>query len=108
MFFAPAASPSLLETATTTGRPLRRWDFAAMVTAVSAMPFASLAMVLPVAGAITSTSNSFLGPMGSTDRMSHRTSCPVRSSSRSSRSSEAPKRVSVKAEVSDTMGITVS
>ena len=98
----------MLDTATTTGLPLRRWDLTAMVTAVSAMPLASFAMVLPVAGAITSTSSSFLGPMGSTDGMSHRTSCPVRSSSRSSSSSDVPKRVSVKAEASEAMGITVS
>ena len=70
MFLALPARPSLVETASTTGRPFRKWDFAAMVTAVSAIPLANFPMVLPVAGAITSTSKSFFGPMGSTEGMS--------------------------------------
>ena len=94
--------------AITTGLPFRRWALAAIVTAVSVMPAASLAMVFPVAGAITRTSSSPLGPMGSTDGMSQSTSCPVKSSNRSIRSSEVPKRVSVKAEISDAIGMTVS
>ena len=89
------------------GAPVMQ-QLAAMVTAVSVMPAASLAMVLPVAGAITRTSSSPFGPMGSTAGMSHSTSRPVSSSIRSIRSSEVPKRVSVKAEVSEAMGITVS
>lgn len=79
-----------------------------MVTVVSVMPAASLAMVLPVAGAMTSTSSSPFGPMGSTDGRSHSTSFPVRSSSFSNRSSEVPNRVSVNAAFSDAMGMTVS
>ena len=40
-----------------------------MVTEESVTPAASLARVLPVQGQITSTSSSFLGPMGSAPRM---------------------------------------
>ena len=66
MFSAAPASASLVDTAITTGRPLRRWLFAAIVTGPSAMEFASFAYVFPVQGAMTSTSSSFFGPMGST------------------------------------------
>ena len=43
----------------------RRCAFAAMVTAVSVIPFASFARVLPVQGAIISASSGFFGPRGS-------------------------------------------
>ena len=108
MFLALPARPSLVETASTTGRPLRRCDLAAMVTAVSAIPFASFPMVLPVAGAMTSTSASPFGPSGSTEGISYSTSFPVICSRFSSSISELPKRVSVNAAFSETMGITVS
>ncbi len=49
----------------TSGRLLRRWDFAAISTGVSEMPFASLERVFPVQGAMTKISTSPLGPMGS-------------------------------------------
>ena len=47
-------------------RPLRRWLFAAMVTGVSAMEWASFARVFPVQGAIIKMSSHFFGPIGST------------------------------------------
>ena len=65
------------ETATMTGRPFRRWDFAAMVTGVSAMELLSFARVLPVQGAMTSASRSFFGPMGSASAMEQMGSTPV-------------------------------
>ena len=46
MFLAEAERPSLVEKAITTGLPHRRWDLAAMVTAVSVMPWASFANVI--------------------------------------------------------------
>ena len=65
MFSPLAPSPSFVETAITSGRSLRRCAFAAKVTGVSVMPFASLPSVLPVHGAIISASKSFWGPIGS-------------------------------------------
>ena len=66
MFSAAPPKASLVDTAMMTGRPFRRWLFAAMVTGPSAMLWASFAMVLPVQGAMINASNSFLGPIGST------------------------------------------
>ena len=66
MFSAAPANASLVEMAMMTGRPLRRWLFAAMVTGPSAMEWASLANVFPVQGAIISASSRRFGPMGST------------------------------------------
>ena len=54
MFSAEPESPSLVEKAITTGRPFRRWALAAMVTALSVIPWASFESVLPVHGAISS------------------------------------------------------
>ena len=50
---ADAPKPSLVDAASTRGLPLRRWALAAMVTAVSVMPWASLPRVLPVQGHTT-------------------------------------------------------
>ena len=47
------------------GRSHRRCAFAAMVTAVSVIPFAIFARVLPVQGAIIRYSRGFFGPSGS-------------------------------------------
>ena len=69
MFSAAPAKASLVDTAISTGRPLRRWLLAAIVTGVSAMLWASLASVFPVQGAMTSASKSFFGPIGSTSSM---------------------------------------
>ena len=98
----------MLARAMTTGRPLRRWAFTAMVTAVSVIPAASFARVFPVAGATTRTSSSPFGPMGSTDGISRRGFRPVISSRDRSSSSASPKRLSVSAAVSERMGVTVS
>ena len=53
----------------TNGRLLRKCAFAAIVTAVSVMPFAILASVFPVHGLITRASSSILGPSGSASTM---------------------------------------
>ena len=66
MFAAFPASASLVETARMMGASFRRWALAARVTGVSAMPFASFAIVFPVQGAMTSASSNALGPIGST------------------------------------------
>ncbi len=64
MFSAEPESPSLVESAITTGRPLRRWALAAMAALLSLNPCASRARVLPVQGAISSASSGSLGPRG--------------------------------------------
>ena len=69
MFFAAVPSASLVDTAKSTGRSLRKCALQASVTGVSVTPFANLASVLPVAGAITKISNSFFGPIGSAAKM---------------------------------------
>ena len=62
---AEAPKPSLVAMDKSTGRCILRWLFTAMVTGVSVIPFAIFPKVLPVQGATTSTSQIFLGPMGS-------------------------------------------
>ena len=94
----PAAAPasaSFVDTAMSTGRPFRLWLLTASVGAVSYMPQASLPRVLPVQGAMTSTSRSFLGPMGSASSMVWMMGRPQSASSRARKSAAAPKRVSV-------------
>ena len=71
MFSAAPARASLVDTAIRMGLPLRKWLFAAMVTGVSAILWASLLKVLPVQGAMIKASNSFLGPIGTTSAMVH-------------------------------------
>src|SRR5699024_572399 len=88
----PTITPVLEATATTTGLSLRRCALAAMVTAVSVMPQASFPMVFPVQGAITSTSSSFFGPMGSASLTLPITVCPVIFSTAEINSSAVPKR----------------
>ena len=65
IFFKFADNASLDASAITNGRLLRRCALAAIVTAVSVMPFAIFAKVLPVQGAITIRSGCNFGPMGS-------------------------------------------
>ena len=89
-----------MEKPITTGRPLRRCAFAAIVTALSVIPAASFAMVLPVQGAMTSTSKSLPGPTRSAAVMLRMTSRPVISSSRRMKPPARPKRLSVDAAVS--------
>ena len=77
-----------------------------MVTVVSVTPFASLARVLPVQGQMTSTSSRCLGPMGSALAMLSTTLRPQMRSISRMKSWAAPKRVSVAAPASETMGST--
>ena len=55
----------MVETEIIRGSSFLRCALAAINTAESVIPFASLASVLPVHGAITSTSRNFFGPIGS-------------------------------------------
>ena len=80
---------------TTTGSLARRQDLAAMVTAVSVIPQASLERVFPVQGQITKASTSLLGPHGSTWGMVWAASLPHSPSTRATQSLARPKRVSV-------------
>src|SRR5690606_26631524 len=91
--FSP--SPSLVEMAMTTGRRFRSWALAAISTALSVMALASLLTVLPVQGAITSTSSVLFGPSGSASTIEEMISFPVRSFNCFRQSSALPKRVSV-------------
>lgn len=59
MFCADAPSASFVATHKSTGRRIRRCDFAAIVTEVSVTPSDSFASVLPVQGAIRSKSHIF-------------------------------------------------
>ena len=104
MFCAEPESPSFVENAMTSGRPFRRCALAAMVTAVSVMPWLSFAIVLPVHGAMTSASMGFDGPRGSASIMLSTGSLPVISRSRALKSAALPKRVSAFAAVSLIMG----
>ena len=103
---AEADSPSLVEGAMSTGRPLRRWALAAMVTLVSVMPPASFPRVFPVHGAMISRSSSFWGPMGSASLMVEITRWSQMRIISRIRSWAFPNRVSSSAVNSDTMGIT--
>ena len=103
-FGALALRPSFVASATTTGLPLRRWDFAAIVTGPSVMPWASLARVLPVQGAMTRTSARSCGPNGSASTMVRMAGRPAARSTRAMRSSASPKRVSYRAVFSERMG----
>ena len=100
------ASPSFVETASTTGFSLRRWLLTAMVTGVSVMPCASLASVLPVHGATTSTSNMAFGPMGSAAAMVSIGARPVSVARRSRQPAAVPKRVSSDPAFADRTGVT--
>ena len=106
IFRAFAPNPSLVEIAIATGRLFRRWDFAARVTEVSAMPLANLAIVFPVHGAMSNKSRQRFGPSGSTCGRLSRMSSPVISVIRCLCASAAPKRVSIAAVCSDRMGMT--
>ena len=103
---AEAESPSLVEGAMSTGRPLRKWALAAMVTLVSVIPLASFPRVFPVQGAIISRSSSFWGPMGSASLMVEMTRWSQMRIISRIRSWASPNRVSAAAVYSDTMGIT--
>lgn len=75
-------------------------------TGVSVMPSASFASVLPVQGATTSTSNIFLGPIGSVVVNSWSTVLPVISYSRAACCCAVPKRVSREYALWDIIGVT--
>ena len=88
----------------TRGFPFLRWALAAMSTGVSVIPQASLARVLPVQGAMRSTSRYALGPMGSassTRRMGGFPAVPV---IRRMKSPVSPKRESVVWTLLEKMG----
>ena len=95
MFSPEAPRPSLVDTATTTGRPARSRLLAASATGVSDSPAASRARVAPVQGAMTSASAICRGPSGSTAARVSSTGCPAARSSRAFHSAAGPKRVSV-------------
>ena len=69
MLGAEPESASFVEKAMMSGFEFLRCAFAAMVTAVSVMPWLSFAMVFPVQGAIMSASIGFAGPSGSASAM---------------------------------------
>ena len=106
MLAALAPSASLVDTASTMGLPFRRCDLQASVTGVSAIPAASFARVLPVAGATTRRSKSFFGPTGSTWAMLSRGGAPQMASIRLRKSLALPKRESVEPAAKDKIGIT--
>ena len=104
MFGALADKPSFVAMASTTGLPLRRCPFAAIVTAPSVMPWASLASVFPVQGAMTSTSIAPCGPRGSASTILRTAFRPASASTRVTKSSAVPKRVEYFAAFSDKIG----
>ena len=71
------------------------------------MPWASLERVLPVQGAMTRTSSSFFGPMGSASGMRVSTGLPQMASALRRCSSAVPKRLSSVAAEWEKMGMTV-
>ncbi len=76
-FFAFAERPSFVEIPIMTGLRLRMVDLAAIRTGPSVIPYASLAKVFPVHGAITNASRTFVGPKGSTSATVRIGSLPV-------------------------------
>ena len=77
---------------------------AAIVTAPSVMPWASLASVFPVQGAMTSTSIAPCGPRGSASTILRTAFRPASASTRVTKSSAVPKRVEYFAAFSDKIG----
>lgn len=106
-FAALPDRPSFVETASSTGRPLRRCALQAKLTGESAMPFASLPSVLPVQGATISRSSRRFGPSGSTCASVCSGSVPHSAVTSARKSADAPKRVSVSHAASEKMGTTV-
>ena len=90
MFFRFMPRASLVERESTSGLLLRRWDFAAISTGVSEMPFASLDKVFPVQGAITRISINPLGPIGSAPGIVVMGSFPVSLRARSRKEALVP------------------
>ena len=81
MFSPEAPSPSLVDTASTTGQPTRSRLLAASVTGVSDRPAANRESVAPVQGATTSACAILRGPSGSTACSVSSTGCPAAASS---------------------------
>ena len=79
--------------------------FAAIVTEVSVIPFASFPRVFPVQGSIKRTSKSAFGPMGSAPFMVVMGSFPQISVMRLIKSADFPKRVSIEEAPSDIIGV---
>ena len=78
-----------------------RWAFAAIRAGVSVMPFASLAIVLPVQGKSTRISSRLPGPIGSASDMVIMGRTPVMSSAFFRNVSALPKRLSMVPEASE-------
>ena len=104
MFAKLADRASFDAKATSNGRSHRRWAFDAMVTAVSVMPQAILARVLPVQGAMTKASRGEAGPSGSAMAIVWMTGREQMAQIRSIRRAEVPNRVSVEYTHSLTIG----
>ena len=104
IFFKFIPRASLVDREITSGRLLRRWDFAAISTGVSEIPFASLESVLPVQGAMTRMSISPFGPIGSAAGIVVIGAWPVRSSARSRKEALVPKRESREEALSENTG----
>ena len=94
-----------MDSAIISGLPFLRCALAAMVTALSVMPWASFARVLPVHGAMSSASSGSAGPSGSASAIVVITPRPHSAARRLIFSAAVPKRVSVSAAVSLIMGI---
>ena len=105
IFFPFIPRPSLVETPITIGILFLSEAFVAMVTVESVIPFASLAIKLPVAGAITNKSSFSLGPNFSASIISETILFPVISSIIILKFSPFPKRVSFSITAGDTIGI---
>ena len=106
MFLALPLNASLVEMAIIKGFSFLKWDFAAMVTGVSVIPFASFAIVFPVAGAIIIISVIFFGPMGSAPCIVWIILFPVISSIWAIKSSALPNLVSNSYALYDIIGMT--
>ena len=108
MFGAEPESASFVENAMTSGFEFLRCAFAAMVTAVSVIPWFIFAMVFPVQGAIMSASIGFAGPRGSASAIECTGCAPHSELRRDIKSADVPKRVSVaraeRADVSVSLG----
>ena len=107
MFSADPASASLVESARTTGLSPRKWLFTAIVAVVSVIPCASFAIVFPVHGATTRTSNIALGPIGSAAVMLSMGDTPQISVTRSRSVFAVPNRVSIAPACSLSTGVTL-
>ena len=87
------------------GRSHLRCALAAIVTAVSVIPFASLASVLPVQGHTIRASKSFFGPIGSASTIEEMIFSPQISSTFAFSSEAFANLVSDAATISENIGV---